>query len=123
MKTSSAKAKGRRCSQEVKDLLLASSPDLQEADIVVTPSGVPGVDLHFSSKAQEKYPFVVECKNQEKLQIWSALEQAESHIKNSSTYIPVLFFRRNRSKLYVALEAKDFLKLHKECLKCSKHSQ
>lgn len=115
MKTSSAKAKGRRCSQEVKDLLLHHSPDLQDADLIVTPSGVPGVDLHLSPKAMEKYPFAVECKNQEALNIWASLAQAETHKPGT----PILFFKRNRSDLYCALKATDLMKLlNKAGLKC-----
>lgn len=111
MRTSSAKAKGRRCSQEVKELLLASQAELSEDDILVTPSGVTGVDLHLSPKAKSVYPFAIECKNQERIQVWAALEQSESHVGGNE--IPVLFFKRNRSKLYVALSADQFIRLLK----------
>lgn len=110
MKTSSCKAKGRRAAQEVKDLLLSYCLDLESGDITVTPSGVPGVDLHLSPKAKLIYPFCIECKNQESLQIWKALEQAQSH-KKHELECPVLFFKRNHSNLYVALNANDFIKL------------
>ena len=39
MKTSSAKAKGRRLCQETKALLLKTFPELEDADIVVTAAG------------------------------------------------------------------------------------
>lgn len=111
MRTSSAKAKGRRCGQEVKELFLALAPELEEGDVLVTPSGVTGPDLHLSPKAKTVYPFAIECKNQESIQIWKALEQSESHV--SGDEIPVLFFKRNRSKLYVALSADQFIRLLK----------
>ena len=109
MKTSSAKAKGRRCSQEVKDLLLQAG-GIADQDIIVTPSGVTGPDLLLSLSVNNRFPFVIECKAQEKLNIWKALSQAENHQKCMEHHEPVLFFKRNRSKLYVALDADYFLK-------------
>jgi hypothetical protein len=108
MKTSSAKAKGKRCAQEVKELLLEYAL-LEDGDVVVTPSGVPGVDLHLSPLAFKEFPFAIECKNQESIQIWQALKQAESHQPG----IPTLFFKRNRSELYCALKASDLFQLLK----------
>lgn len=108
MKTSSAKAKGRRASQEVKELLLKYS-DLQDADLIVTPSGVTGPDLLLSPLAQEFFPFAIEAKNREKIAIWEAIEQARSHLKKDQN-LPVLFFKRNRSELMVCLKAEDFIK-------------
>lgn len=115
MKTSSAKQKGRRCSQEVAEIISAHF-GLEPGDVMVTPSSVTGPDLWLSPKAQREFPFAVECKNQESLNVWSALRQAEGH---SETLPGVLFFKRNRSELYVALRAKDFL----QNLKTSKPSE
>lgn len=115
MKTSSAKAKGRRLCQEVRDLLYKYAADLKPGDIEVTPSSCYGEDLKLSPAAREVYPFVIEGKNQEKLNIWDALEQAECHRPFSFSTdwlpVPVVFFRRNRSKMYVALEAESFVRL------------
>lgn len=109
MKTSSAKAKGRRCAQEVKELILRFfGTGIAEDDVTVTPSGVTGPDLTFSPLAKKYLGLAIECKNVEALNIWKALEQAE----NEGRYgVPTLFFRRNRSKLYVALEADEFLSI------------
>lgn len=113
MKTSSAKAKGRRCAQETKDLLLKFAPHLSADDILVTSSGVTGEDLIFSPKAREVYNFVIENKNVEALNIWKAYEQATSHKNARPDATPVLFFKRNRTPLLVCLNAEDFLKLLK----------
>lgn len=110
MKTSSAKAKGRRCAQEVKELLHKACSALSPGDIVVTPSGVTGPDLHLSPAAKQVYPWAIECKNVESLNVWKALDQAVSH-QQGGEEVPLLFFRRNRSKLYVALEAEHFMRL------------
>jgi len=114
LKTSSAKAKGRRASQETKELLLKYTPFLEDGDIIVTPSGVPGPDLLFSPKALKTWPVAIECKNVEALNVWEAFSQAESHQRHyKCPTTPILFFRRNRSELMVCLKADDFMKLVK----------
>ena len=76
MLTSSAKAKGRRACQKLREELLKAFPELQPKDIRVTPSGVTGEDLLLSPKAEQVFPYVVEVKCQERLNVWKALEQA-----------------------------------------------
>lgn len=112
MKTSSAKAKGRRLCALVRDLLLKAFPKLEEGDILVTSSSVTGVDLIFSPFAKQTLPFAVECKNQEKLNIWSSLAQAKSH---STVDTPLLVFSRNRDDIYCALKFSDLLEILKSC--------
>lgn len=109
MRISSAKAKGRRACEEVKELLEKYAPDLREGDIRVTSSSVGGEDLLLSPRAKELYNFAVEVKNQESLNIWASFEQAETHVKGEET--PILFYKRNRSELMVSLRAEDFVKL------------
>jgi hypothetical protein len=115
MKISSCKAKGRRAVQEVVDLLYKYWPIGQPGDIRAATGCVPGEDIHFSPKARETYPFTVEVKNQERLDIWKALKQAVSHLGRAkslnSTLTPILFFKKNHTALYVALRAEDFFKL------------
>ena len=106
MKTSSAKAKGRRAQQEVMRLHLKYAPELTPDDIKSLPMGAQGEDNWFSAAAREIYPYSVEVKNVERLDIWGALEQADEH---HSEYPGVVFFKRNRSKLYVALDAEVFI--------------
>lgn len=108
MRPQSAKAKGRRLQQHVRDKLLEAAPQLQPDDIRSTSMGAPGEDLLLSPTAREVYPFAIECKAQEALSIWAALAQAES---NAAGYTPLLAFKRNRSQTYVALEFEAFLKL------------
>ena len=109
MKISSAKAKGRRLAQAVRDMLLAYAPDIPPQDIAVTPSGVNGPDVTLSARAQETYPYAIECKNCESLNVWKAFEQAKSHQKGSE--IPLLIFSKNRSDVMIALRFDDFLRL------------
>ena len=109
MKTRSAKAKGRRLQNKVRDVLLEHfSEELEPDDIRTAIMGETGEDIKLSPAARKLIPYSFECKNQEKLNILSSLEQAE---ENSGVYPPVLIFKRNRSKTYVTLELEDFLKL------------
>lgn len=108
MKTSSAKAKGRKLCRLVADKILARFPLLHPDDVKITSSGATGEDLSLSPLARQKFPFSIECKNQEKINIWASLEQAE---KNANGHTPLLIFSRNRSKTYCVLEIDDFMSL------------
>lgn len=93
----------------MRERLLSWCPDLEAGDIAVTPSGVTGPDLYQSPAAQKIYPIAWEMKNQESLNIWAALEQAEGHAKGTELR-PVVAFTRNRAgKTYVALDLEDLL--------------
>ncbi len=110
MKTSSCKAKGRRAAKEVKELILMLFPELTTDDVIVASSGQTGEDVIFSARARGLMPISIECKNVEALNIWKALQQAEA---NSKDWQPVLMFKRNKSKLYAAIEAVELLALLK----------
>ena len=73
--------------------------------------GASGEDILLSPAARKLFPFSVECKAQEKLNIWSSLEQAED---NSNGHVPLLIFKRNRTKTYAVLEFDKLLKLLNE---------
>ena len=72
--------------------------------------GETGEDIKLSPAARRQIPYSFECKNQEKINIWESLNQAE---ENSGDYPPVLIFKRNRSKTYAVLELEDFIDLIK----------
>ena len=73
MKTRSAKNKGKRLQNDVRDLILETFKQLEEDDVRSTTMGDSGEDVLLSPVAARKlFPFSVECKNQEKLNIWSS---------------------------------------------------
>jgi len=111
MKSRSAKNKGKRLQNQVRDLLLEKFQQLEEDDVPSTTMGDSGEDILLSPTARKLFPFSVECKNQEKLNIWSSLEQAEN---NSGKHTPLLIFKRNRTKTYAVLELNELLKLLNE---------
>ena len=111
MKTRSAKSKGRRLQNQVKELLLEAFTELEPDDIRTAIMGETGEDIKLSPAARKEIPFSFECKNQEKINIWESLNQAE---ENSGDYPPVLIFKRNRSKTYAVLEIDDFIDIINE---------
>ena len=111
MKARSAKNKGKRLQNKVRDLILEKFQQLEPDDVRSITMGDSGEDILLSPAARRLFPFSVECKNQEKLNIWSALEQAED---NSNNHIPLVVFKRNRSKTYAVLEFDSLLKLLNE---------
>lgn len=112
MKTRSAKAKGRRLQDKVRKMLLETYPELREGDIKTAVMGESGRDIKFSPLADDIINFDVECKNVEKLNVWSAIKQAEENSKEDR--IPLLVFKRNNSKIYAALELEKLLDLIKK---------
>ena len=111
MKPRSAKNKGKRLQNKVRDLILEKFNSLESDDVRSITMGESGEDILLSPAARKLFPFSVECKNQEKLNIWSSLEQAET---NSGNHIPIVIFKRNRSKTFVALEFEKLLELLNE---------
>ena len=111
MKTQSAKAKGRRLQQEVRALLVESFHQLLPDDIRSTGMGQSGEDIQLSPLARQHIPFSFECKNQEKLNIWQAINQAED---NAGGHDPAVVFKRNRTKTYVAIPFDTFVDLIKK---------
>lgn len=109
MRTSSAKAKGRRLQDSVRDLILEHYPTLEPDDVQCAIMGQSGTDIKLSPAAKRLFPYAVECKNQEKLNIWSSLDQAQENAQDGQT--PLLVFKKNRTEEYVAMKLSDFIKL------------
>lgn len=120
MRPSSAKAKGRRFQQWVRDRMLDLADWLEPDDVRSTSMGASGEDLLLSPAARQVFPISMECKNQERLSIWKAMEQAAEHAASQEgSYVPVVFFTRNRTPEYACLPAEDLLQLYvvKACLR------
>jgi len=116
MKSRSAKNKGKKLQNNVRDLLLETFNQLEPDDIKSAIMGESGEDIKLSPAARKLIPYSFECKNQEALNIWSSLEQAET---NSGDYDPVLIFKRNRTKTYAVINIEKFIELINENNKSS----
>tara|TARA_S200002703_G_scaffold156535_1_gene162387 strand:- start:243 stop:599 length:357 start_codon:yes stop_codon:yes gene_type:complete len=111
MKSRSAKNKGKRLQNNIRDLLLETFNQLEPDDVRSAIMGEQGEDIKLSPAARRLIPYSFECKNQEALNIWSSLQQAE---ENSGDYDPVLIFKRNRSKTYAVINIEKFIELINE---------
>ena len=110
MKTQSAKAKGRRLQQWFRALLIEKL-DIHPEDIESRSMGAGGEDLIMARAAREKFPYSIECKNQESVNLWKSYEQAQ---ENSKDYEPVVILKRNNTKPLVLVDAEYFVKLHEK---------
>ena len=109
MKTRSAKNKGKRLQNKVRDLILEKFTQLEEDDVRSTTMGDSGEDVLLSPAARKLFPFATECKNQEKLNIWEAYKQASD---NAGKYEPICVIKRNNQKPLVLIDAEYFMRLH-----------
>ena len=110
MKPQSAKAKGRRLQQQFRELLIEEL-GIHPEDIESRSMGAGGEDLIMARAAREKFPYSIECKNVEKLNVWEAYEQAE---ENSKDYEPVVVMKKNNHKTLVVLDAEFFVKIYQK---------
>ncbi len=110
MRVQSAKAKGRRLQQWVRDKLIEML-DVHPEDIESRSMGAGGEDLIMARAARQKFPYSIECKNVEKLNVWEAYEQAQA---NSGDYEPVLVMKKNGKKPLVVVDAEYYIQLHGE---------
>ena len=106
MKTQSAKGKGRRFQLWVRDMLIEHR-DVHPEDIESRSMGAGGEDIIMARDARKKFPFSIECKNVEKLNVYEAYAQAEA---NSGDHEPILFMKKNRKKPLVVVDAEWFVK-------------
>ena len=108
MKPSSRKGKGRRLQNFLRDKIHDYFPSLREGDVKTAVMGESGEDIILSPAARDLIPFSFECKNQERLNIWESLSQAED---NCGKHTPAVVFKRNRTKTYAVLEFDKLLEL------------
>ena len=114
MRPQSAKAKGRRLQQQFRDLLIEKL-DIHPEDIESRSMGAGGEDLVMARAAREKFPFSIECKNVEKLNVWEAYNQAKENSTPSrlsgNAYEPLDFMKKNNHKALVVLDAEKFVEI------------
>ena len=107
MKPASAKAKGRALQDWTRNKLIEEF-NIHEEDIKTAVMGESGEDIKMARAAREKFPFSIECKNVERLNVWEAYDQAK---ENSGKYEPIVVMKKNRKKPLVVIDAESFIKL------------
>ena len=63
--------------------------------------GAGGEDLIMDRVHHAKFPYSIECKNVEKLNVWEAYSQA---IENSGDYEPLVVMKKNGKKPLVVVD-------------------
>jgi len=117
MRTSSAKAKGRRLQDWMRDQLITHLGLTKDSDLISTAiMGESGADVKLISSILPKFPFSIECKNQEKYKgVYDILEQASSHMKTETSGTkmePLGVIKMNHRKPIIVVDAKVFLKVY-----------
>lgn len=104
MTPQSAKAKGRRLQQWVRNQLLIIAPTLEEDDVRSTSMGNTGEDVQLSPAARKIFPVQIECKNKAKYSVYKDYKQACEH----GSHTPVLVIKQDNDKPLVVVDAQWF---------------
>src|SRR3954467_3259894 len=117
MLTSSAKAKGRRLQQYVRDSLrqIGKAFGLVDGDCESRGMGQNGCDLILSPAALKHFPFDIECKNCERLNVPTTFLKHYKRYQDRPT-LKLLLHCRNKTEPLVTMRWEDFIELLKgEC--------
>lgn len=95
--------------QQVAQDLLDAFPALEDNDVRSVSMGVSGEDIVLSPLAESMFPFSIECKNVEKLNVWNAIEQSGANATRGKT--PIVVIKKNRTSPHVILSWVSFLKI------------
>lgn len=85
IKTSSAKNKGRRHQQAIRDFLFKRFPWLGEGDLESTSMGAGGVDIKMSPLARRTLPLSIEAKATKKTPTLAEMKQARENAYKGTT--------------------------------------
>lgn len=103
MKPQSAKSKGRKLQQYVRDEILTHFDELENDDVRSTSMGASGEDVQLSPKARTFLPWAIEAKARARIAACRFYDQAKEH--SEDRYQPVVVMRENHGK---ALAIVDF---------------
>ena len=113
MKTKSAKAKGRKLQQWVRDVMLGlASKELEPDDITSRSMGAGGEDLLLSPSARKLFPVSIECKSYARHLVYTLYQQAVDNCPDGAE--PVLVIKQNRSDPMVVVDAEYFFRKVKD---------
>jgi hypothetical protein len=107
----SRKAKGRKLQDWVRDQLMEAFK-LNDDHIRSAIMGETGADVKLSRVALKKFPYKIECKNQEVYKrLYTDFAQAKSHTGKDE---PLLIVKMNRHPPLVIMDAAHFIQLAKD---------
>lgn len=110
MTPASAKAKGRKFQQWVRDRLISllSPFGIVAEDVKSTSMGAGGEDVQLSPLARNFLPISIECKSHKSMAVYKLYDQAKA---NAGEYRPVLFIKANNREPLVVIDADEYLSL------------
>jgi hypothetical protein len=109
IKPSSAKAKGRKHQQWVRDKIYETFPELEDGDVRSTSMGAGGEDLQLSPAARRLFPYSVECKSYKSFAVYSVMDQAA--VNAPAGVEPIAIIKGDRRKPLAVLDAEHFFSL------------
>lgn len=115
IKTSSAKGKGRRLQNHVRDLIFEKFPWLQKGDVISCPMGSSGVDIILSPLGRRTFPVSIECKKTKKHPGSAEMRQAKANTDTMT--IPAIVWCPHgvgHAKSMITFELDDFLEWYKD---------
>lgn len=115
MKTSSAKAKGRRLQQKIEHAIsrILGIPCGKDCLIQSREMGQSGCDIKLLGGVEKLYPFSIECKNTEKWNLGKAIEQAKVNAEKQKLDWQI-FLSKNNFDPVVVMDADVWFKLYLE---------
>lgn len=114
MKTHSAKAKGRKLQQLVRDRIITAFKGfgILPEDVKSTSMGAGGVDVQLSPLAQQYFPYAVECKSHQSMAVYNWYAQAKSNSKGLLE--PLLIVKINNRAPLAVVDFEYFMRLLEE---------
>lgn len=116
MTPQSAKAKGRKLQQYVRDKILEYFPKLAKEDVRSTGMGQQGADIQFSKFAQDALGIAVECKSYERIHVYQWYWQAVDHAKQNNLE-PVVVIKQNNAPPLAVVDLDYFMSLLRDSRK------
>ena len=113
IKPSSAKAKGRRLQQWVRDKMPDLFPTLTTDD-VRSGDGAGGEDVQMSPAARDHFPYSIECKAQKQVALYKHMDQSIANCPDGSE--PLVVIKGDRRKPLAVVDADHFFTLAKRKL-------
>jgi len=105
----SAKQKGRKLQQMVRDLILKLHPSLHADDVRSTAMGQSGEDVQLSPAARKLFPYSIECKARKSLAISDWYSQCKTNAPKGME--PLLVVKQDRCKPLVVVDADHYFEL------------
>ena len=108
-----AKSKGRNLQKLVAKKIseLLNEPFGPDEDICSRPMGQAGCDIRISPRIRKLFPYSIECKNQERFNVVSAIQQAIDNQQEGTQWL--LVYTKNRFPTVVTIDIDHFFDLLK----------